>query len=274
MMIPVGRLIVLKMVRKSELVTAMSYLTVPAILGPVVGPPLGGFIVTYYSWRWIFFINVPIGIIGIMLVTMFIEDVREDTVAPLDFGGFILTGLGLAGLVFGFEMVGRSVLPVSVVIAIIGGGVVCTALYVLHARRTQTSHHQSEIDRHPNLRGSDDGWRTVPDGYRCVAVPAGDAVAAGFRTQPLCLRHADLYQRSRRAGDEDHRGADHPPLRIPHRPARQRGDCVDHPDELFALSADHAASRDHSRACCPADFCARSSSPRSARSPMQTYLRI
>ena len=137
MMIPVGRLIVLKMVRKSELVTAMSYLTVPAILGPVVGPPLGGFIVTYYSWRWIFFINVPIGIIGIMLVTMFIEDVREDSVAPLDFGGFLLTGLGLAGLVFGFEMVGRSVLPVSVVIAIIGGGVVCTALYVLHARRSK-----------------------------------------------------------------------------------------------------------------------------------------
>src|SRR5229473_2133599 len=72
MMVPVGRLIVLKTVRKSELVTAMSYLTVPAILGPVVGPPLGGFIVTYYSWRWIFFINLPIGILGFALVTMFI----------------------------------------------------------------------------------------------------------------------------------------------------------------------------------------------------------
>jgi MFS family permease len=84
MMVPVGRLIVLRMVRKSELVTAMSYLTVPAILGPVVGPPLGGFIVTYYSWRWIFFINLPIGIIGFALVTMFIENVREAVVLPLD----------------------------------------------------------------------------------------------------------------------------------------------------------------------------------------------
>ena len=65
MMVPVGRLVVLKTVAKSELVTAMSYLTVPAVLGPVVGPPVGGFIVTYYSWRWIFFINVPIGMIGI-----------------------------------------------------------------------------------------------------------------------------------------------------------------------------------------------------------------
>ena len=70
MMVPVGRLIVLKTIAKSDLVTAMSYLTVPAVLGPVVGPPVGGFIVTYYSWRWIFFINVPIGVIGIMLVTL------------------------------------------------------------------------------------------------------------------------------------------------------------------------------------------------------------
>ncbi len=137
MMVPVGRLIVLRMVRKSELVTAMSYLTVPAILGPVVGPPLGGFIVTYYSWRWIFFINLPIGALGFVLVTMFIENVRESEVFPLDVLGFVLTGVGLAGLVFGFEMIGRGVLPVSVVIAILAGGALCTTLYVLHARRAR-----------------------------------------------------------------------------------------------------------------------------------------
>jgi len=135
MMMPVGRLIVLKTVRKSELVTAMSYLTVPAILGPVVGPPLGGFIVTYYAWRWIFFINVPIGIIGFMLVTMFIENVREAEVFPLDFRGFLMTGLGLAGLVFGFEMLGRGILPPSIVMTILTGGGICSALYVMHARR-------------------------------------------------------------------------------------------------------------------------------------------
>jgi EmrB/QacA subfamily drug resistance transporter len=137
MMVPVGRLIVLRMVRKSELVTAMSYLTVPAILGPVVGPPLGGFIVTYYSWRWIFFINVPIGALGFMLVTMFIENIREEEVFPLDVLGFVLTGVGLAAMVLGFEMVGRGVLPVPMVIAILAGGFLCSTAYVLHARRVK-----------------------------------------------------------------------------------------------------------------------------------------
>ena len=62
----------------------MAYVTVPALLGPVMGPPLGGFIVTYFSWRWIFDINMPIGVLGIVLVSLFIEDVRETAVRPFD----------------------------------------------------------------------------------------------------------------------------------------------------------------------------------------------
>ncbi|MGA9722907.1 MAG: MFS transporter [Candidatus Binatus sp.] len=135
MMVPVGRLIVLKTIAKSELVTAMSYLTVPAVLGPVVGPPVGGFIVTYYSWRWIFFINVPIGAIGFMLVTWYIPNIREDAVLPLDFRGFLLTGLGLAGLVSGFESIGRGVVPASIIMCVMAAGGVCMALYIIHARR-------------------------------------------------------------------------------------------------------------------------------------------
>lgn len=136
MMVPVGRLIVLKTIAKSELVTAMSYLTVPAVLGPVVGPPLGGFIVTYYSWRWIFFINVPIGLIGITLVTIFIENIREDEAYPLDLRGFFLTGLGLAGMVFGFESIGRGVVPPSIIMCVMAAGGMCIGAYVLHERRT------------------------------------------------------------------------------------------------------------------------------------------
>src|SRR5271163_822144 len=135
MMVPVGRLIVLKTIPKSELVSAMSYLTVPAVLGPVVGPPVGGFIVTYYSWRWIFFINVPIGMIGITLVMWYIPNIKEDVTFPLDFRGFLLTGLGLAGLVMGFESIGRNVIPASIIMCVMAAGGVCMALYILHSRR-------------------------------------------------------------------------------------------------------------------------------------------
>jgi MFS family permease len=89
----------------------MAYMTVPSMLGPIVGPPLGGFIVTYYSWRWIFFINLPICVIGIVLVTLFVPNVREQAVRKLDLIGFVLTGIGLAGVVFGLESLGRGVLP-------------------------------------------------------------------------------------------------------------------------------------------------------------------
>ena len=135
MMVPVGRLVVLRIVPKSGLVDAMSYLTIPAVLGPVLGPPVGGFIVTYGSWRWIFFMNVPVAILGIILATLFIPNIRETESQPFDLRGFILTGLGLAGLVFGFETIGRGMVSTSVMIAVMAAGAICTTLYVLHSQR-------------------------------------------------------------------------------------------------------------------------------------------
>jgi EmrB/QacA subfamily drug resistance transporter len=135
MMVPVGRLVVLRIVPKSGLVDAMSYLTIPAVLGPVLGPPVGGFIVTYSSWRWIFFMNVPIAILGMILVTLYIPDIKEEETIPLDFRGFVLTGLGLAGLVFGCETIGRAMIPVSLMMTIMTAGGICAALYYFHARR-------------------------------------------------------------------------------------------------------------------------------------------
>jgi EmrB/QacA subfamily drug resistance transporter len=134
MMVPVGRLVMLRTVPKSELVRAMSYLTVPALIGPVLGPPLGGFIVTYSSWRWIFYINLPMGLLGIVLATLFIENIKETGDWPLDLRGFLLSGVGLAGLMFGFENAGRGVLPMPLVAAMLLGGAICTTLYVLHSR--------------------------------------------------------------------------------------------------------------------------------------------
>jgi EmrB/QacA subfamily drug resistance transporter len=135
MMTPVGRVIVVKSVPKFQLVQAMNYITIPAVLGPLIGPSVGGFIVTYFSWPWIFFLNVPIGIAGVLLVRAYIPDIKEEAVAPLDARGFVLVSLALAGLVAGFSALGRGLLPLPIVAAAIGGGAICAALYLLHARR-------------------------------------------------------------------------------------------------------------------------------------------
>jgi len=135
MMGPVGRLVLLRSTPKHNLVRAMSVLTMPALLGPVIGPPIGGFIVTYGSWRWIFFLNLPIALVGVVLVWRFIKDVREEGTAPLDWTGLVLTGVGMAGVVWGFDNLGRGPLPGWAVAAMMGGGVACLALYVWHASR-------------------------------------------------------------------------------------------------------------------------------------------
>src|SRR5437899_108349 len=135
LMVPVGRLVLLRTVEKSDLVRAMSYVSVPALIGPVMGPPLGGFIVTYASWRWIFFINIPIGLLGIVLVNLLVGNLKETGRRPFDFGGFALTGVGLATLALGFENVGRGALPILAVMALLVVGAACTALYVRHASR-------------------------------------------------------------------------------------------------------------------------------------------
>ncbi len=136
MMGPVGRLVLLRSTPKHDLVRAMSVLTMPSLLGPVLGPPIGGFIVTYASWRWAFFFNIPIAALGLFLVTRYIDDIKEADAAPLDWPGLVLTGLGMAGVVYGFENLGRGSLPPLVVAAMMGTGALCLAIYVWHARRT------------------------------------------------------------------------------------------------------------------------------------------
>ncbi|MGH8456579.1 MAG: DHA2 family efflux MFS transporter permease subunit [Stenotrophobium sp.] len=135
MMVPVGRLVLLRNVPKSELVAAMAYVTIPALMAPVFGPPIGGFIATYSSWRWIFFINVPISIVGFWLVTKYIAETRAQETQTLDLRGWMLIGLGLAGLIFGFENLGKGVLPNAAVLAMFGTGALLVTLYVLYARR-------------------------------------------------------------------------------------------------------------------------------------------
>ena len=138
MMVPVGRLVILRSVEKSQLVSALAYLTIPALVGPVVGPVLGGFVVTYFDWRWIFVINLPIGLIGIVLATLFFDDIREEDVAPLDIRGFLLSSLGFAALMTGLATGGgRLLIPAWVSWSCIVAGIGLLAAYMRHARRIE-----------------------------------------------------------------------------------------------------------------------------------------
>ena len=135
MMVPVGRLVILRSVPKSELVAAMSWLTIPALVAPVIGPPLGGFITTTWDWRWIFLINLPMGVVGIVLALRFIPNLRgPDT--KLDGRGFALSGIGLALALFGFSTLGRHVVSSSLALGVLVAGLALLAGYVVHARRS------------------------------------------------------------------------------------------------------------------------------------------
>jgi EmrB/QacA subfamily drug resistance transporter len=154
MMVPVGRLVVLRTTPKSELVAAMAYVTVPALIGPVIGPPLGGFIATYYSWHWIFLINIPIGLLGLVLTFLLIPNTREPTREPLDLLGFGLAGTGLAAAMLGFENLGRGVLPGAAIATLIGVGCVLLALFARHARRVAAPILDLSLLRLPTFRAS------------------------------------------------------------------------------------------------------------------------
>src|SRR6516225_7478235 len=113
MMTPVARLILIRSVDKRDLIGAMVWVTLPALIGPLIGPPLGGFITTFISWHWIFLINIPIGIVGI-----------------------VLAALGIGGLAFGCSLLGLAYVPLPAALALMGAGAAASYAYVVHARRT------------------------------------------------------------------------------------------------------------------------------------------
>jgi EmrB/QacA subfamily drug resistance transporter len=133
LMVPVGRIVMLRTVPKNEYVNAMAWLTVPALIGPLLGPPIGGFITTYFHWRWIFWMNLPFGILGLVLATWLMPNMKDENVAPLDIKGFLLSGLGLSLTVFGMTELGQGIFPPIVIFAMIAVGATLIWIYVRHA---------------------------------------------------------------------------------------------------------------------------------------------
>lgn len=108
MMTPVGRLILLRSFPRRDLITAMTYVTLPAIIGPVIGPLVGGVLTTYSSWRWIFYVNVPFGLCGMLLAARYVQNAPGDRAVRFDFAGFALFGCGIALLQAAIECLGRA----------------------------------------------------------------------------------------------------------------------------------------------------------------------
>jgi EmrB/QacA subfamily drug resistance transporter len=136
MMTPVGRLILLRSFPRSRFVTAMNYMTIPAMIGPTVGPIIGGFLTTYASWRWIFYVNIPMGLLGVVMSWRLVEDFRAPAPLRFDVTGFFIVGIGLACLEFAIENVGRPVVPPVFGIVFFSAALVLLLLYRRHARRT------------------------------------------------------------------------------------------------------------------------------------------
>jgi EmrB/QacA subfamily drug resistance transporter len=154
MMTPVGRMVLVRTIPKRELVGAMAWVTTPALIGPVLGPPVGGFITTYATWHWIFLINVPIGLLGIVLATRYIEDVRAEDHPRFDLFGMVLAGLGIAGVAFGLSILGLNFLPWWIVVALIVSGSCFIAAYLVHARRVENPALDLSLFRVPTFFAS------------------------------------------------------------------------------------------------------------------------
>src|SRR5690606_14515107 len=154
MMTPVGRLLLVRSTPRNELVSAIAWLTIPALISPVTGPLIGGFLTTYLSWHWSFWINIPIGIAGIILASIYLQVPDERTPRPVDLIGFFIAAVAFSGMVFGLSVVSLPALPIVYGYLTLAIGVIAALLYLLHARRTKYPLLDPELFRHKLFRSS------------------------------------------------------------------------------------------------------------------------
>ena len=136
LLLPVGRLAVLRAFPRSELLKVLAFVTIHGLLGPLVGPPLGGWIVEVATWHWVFLINLPVGLLGVIATLRVMPDLRGDTAQGFDWAGFVLFSLGLVLISLGLQGLGEHALSVAVSMLLVIGGLAAMAGYWLHAART------------------------------------------------------------------------------------------------------------------------------------------
>jgi EmrB/QacA subfamily drug resistance transporter len=137
MMVPVGRLTLVRTFAKSELVRAMSFVAIPGLVGPMLGPIAGGLIVAYFHWRVIFFVNIPIGLAGLYMVYLYLPDYREEHSNPLDVAGLLLFGSGIGLLSYVLEVFGEHTLDGSEILAMLAVSALLLATYGFRAAKTK-----------------------------------------------------------------------------------------------------------------------------------------
>jgi len=172
MMVPVGRLVLLRGVRREDLLSATTWLSMPAMVGPVIGPPLGGFLTDTFSWRAIFWINLPIGLLGLVLVARLIPASKTERPPKLDLRGMTLVGAALSIFMVGVETVGRGIVPDAWSWLAIVAGLALFGLTVWHCRRVE----------HPAL---DFSLLAIPT-YKASTV-AGSLFRAGAGAMPFLV---------------------------------------------------------------------------------------
>jgi EmrB/QacA subfamily drug resistance transporter len=165
LMNPVGRLVMLKSFPRSEIVAAMGYVMMPAMIGPALGPLVGGFLTTYASWRWIFYINVPFGCLGIALALRYFDNFRFDALARFDFVGFVLCAVGLAAVQLALEFAGRQRISSLDELAIVAVAALFLGSYVFYARRTHDPVVDLELFRIKTFRIGNIGGTIARIGY-------------------------------------------------------------------------------------------------------------
>jgi EmrB/QacA subfamily drug resistance transporter len=185
MMVPVGRLVILRSVARSEMVGALAWLTIPALIGPVVGPPLGGLITTYYTWRWIFWINLPIAALGLVLATLFIPETRMAGVGRFDFTGFVLSGMGLSTLVAGSSAADTPAIPLPITIGLFIVGTICSVLYYFHAKRCPAPILDLSLLKYPTFRSGITGGSFFRIGIGSLPLLLPLLFQLGFGFSPL-----------------------------------------------------------------------------------------